>query len=145
MMPGEFPAPFGNIRNTYVCRSPEEFVVGVRRLATCHQHNFAVIGDRLAILGSDWAMECLTEELAELRSHEDAYDRAESFFFDELADWFTKHTRTRRRDMPANIATNLRRALQQRGMTLVQWPDDDAVEMARWEPDIIEKPVSHGR
>jgi hypothetical protein len=143
MMPGEFPAPFGGFRTSWTCSSPEEFVAGVRRLSTCHQHNFAVDGIRAVIWGSEMEMECLREEMTQLRSHEDAYDRAESFFFDQLADWFTRHTQTRRRDMPANIATNLRRALQQQGLVLAERPDE--TEMARWEPDIIEKPVNYVR
>lgn len=91
-------------------------------------------------------MECLREEMVLQKFKGDRYDQIEHLLFVHLADWFTEHTKTRRRDMPANISTDLRRMLQQRALVIAadDRTDDDA-EMERWEPDIIEKPVSRGR
>lgn len=125
MMPSDFPLPFAGIRYSYEFDTPEDFAGALAHLTSCHGHNFAVEGGRWtgrpAIWGSELAMECLKEYQANHKSEvDDEYDRAETFFLGVLKNWFEQHTATRRREMPGNIAKDVRRALQKSGLTLVR-------------------------
>lgn len=113
-----FPGPL----HPYVWRfdTSEEATAALARLSRCHPHNFAVQMDhsRPAIWGSELAMECIEDDQRQRAQQGDPYDRVETLLFELLKDWFTKHTATRRRDMPSNIALDMRRALQRMGATI---------------------------
>lgn len=117
-----FPGALGQ----YVWRfdRPEDLSLALVRLTQCHPHNFAVQMDHRApaIWGSEMAMECIEDDQRQrylLRQHnDDPYVAVEILLFGLLKDWFAKHTATRRRDMPSNIALDLRRSLQRMGATI---------------------------
>lgn len=56
-------------------------------------------------------------------SEQDPYDDVEQLLFEILDGWFAQHTHTRRRDMPNNIALDMRRALQRQGLTITAVTD----------------------
>lgn len=119
----QFPVPFGGIQALVTFNSHEEFVDALLYLTTCHGHNLAIEGGRWAgvpaIWGSERAMECAQEWDRQRKARpEDPYDQVESLLYGLLKDWFEKHTATRRRDMPSNIALDMRRALQRMGATI---------------------------